>query len=89
MSFYQHIREIVVLLCAALGEILTSLNLWLRGQLEHVGVPHTLHTMFLLAITLTLLAGALQNLTGLVRVLVVMFFVAAAYHFTIPPPWQS
>ena len=88
MSYLDTLLEVFLLSCQTIGAVLTELNLWMRGELRQFGMPHALLTAFPLTITILLVLGALRSLGGFVRVLVVLFLLAAAYHIALPA-WQS
>jgi hypothetical protein len=68
----------------AVAAILTELELWLRGELQHLGVPHTVQTLVLLVVAALLVLGSLRLFGGLIRVAVVLILVLIAIHVVMP-----
>jgi hypothetical protein len=68
----------------AVAAILTELELWLRGELQQLGVPHTVQTLILLVVAALLFLGALRLFGGLIRVAVVLIVVLIAIHIVMP-----
>jgi hypothetical protein len=68
----------------AIAALLAALELWLRGELQHLGVPHTLQTVILLGVAAILVLGSLRLFGGLVRVAVVLILVLIAIHIVMP-----
>jgi hypothetical protein len=68
----------------AVAAILTELELWLRGQLQELGVPHTIQTVILLAVAAVLVLGSLRLFGGLIRVAVVLILLLIAIHIVMP-----
>jgi hypothetical protein len=64
--------------------LLTALELWLRGQLQQLGVPHTVQTLILLAVAVLLVLGTLRLFGGLIRVVVVLILLLIAIHIMMP-----
>jgi hypothetical protein len=68
----------------AIVGLLTALELWLRGQLQQLGVPHTIQTVILLAVAVVLVLGTLRLFGGLIRVVVVLILLLIAIHIILP-----
>jgi hypothetical protein len=68
----------------AVAAILTGFELWLRGELQHLGVPHTVQTPVLLVVAVLLVLGSLRLFGGLIRVVVVLILVLIAIHIVMP-----
>jgi hypothetical protein len=68
----------------AVAAILTRLELWLREELQHLGVPHTVQTPILLAVAVLLILGSLRLFGGLIRVAAVLILVLIAIHILMP-----
>lgn len=68
----------------AVAAILTELELWLRGELQQLGVPHALQTLILLAVAAALVVGSLQLFGGLIRIAVVLILLLIALHIVMP-----
>jgi hypothetical protein len=71
-------------LANAVAALLTALELWLRGELQRLGVPPTLQTLILLAVAVVLVLGTLRLLGGLVRVVVILILLLLAIHILMP-----
>lgn len=68
----------------AVASILTGFELWLRGVLEQIGVPHTLQTVVLLAVAVVLVLGSLRLFGGLIRIAVILILLLIAIHIVMP-----
>ena len=68
----------------AVAAILTRLELWLREELQHLGVPHTVQTPILLAVAVLLILGSLRLFGGLIRVAAVLILMLIAIHILLP-----
>jgi hypothetical protein len=68
----------------AVAAVLTSLELWLRGELQALGVPHTVQTLVLLVVAAILVLGSLRLFGGLIRVAVVLILLLIAIHIVLP-----
>ena len=68
----------------AVAAILTQLELWLRDELQHLGVPHTVQTLILLVVAAVLVLGRYSRFGGLIRVAVVLILVLIAIHIVMP-----
>ncbi len=68
----------------AVAAILTEFELWLRGELQHLGVPHAIQTLVLLAAAVLLVLGSLRLFGGLIRIVVVLILVLVAIHIVMP-----
>ncbi len=68
----------------AVAAILTSLELWLRGQLQHLGVAPVIQTVVLLAVAAILVLGALRLFGGLIRIAIVLILLLVAIHIVLP-----
>jgi hypothetical protein len=68
----------------AVAAILTGLELWLRGELQQLGVPHTAQTLVLLVVAAFLVLGAWRLFGGLIRLAVVLILLLIAIHIVLP-----
>jgi hypothetical protein len=68
----------------AVAAILTGLELWLRGELRQLGVPHSVQTLILLVVAALLVLGSWRLFGGLIRVVVVLILVLIAIHIVMP-----
>jgi hypothetical protein len=68
----------------AVAAILTEFELLLRGELQLLGVPHTVQTLILLAVAALLVLGSLRLFGGLIRIAVVLILVLIAIHIVMP-----
>ena len=68
----------------AVAALLGGFEIWLRGQLQHMGVPHTLQTVVLIVVAVVLVLGSLRLFGGLIRVVVVLILLAMAIHVMMP-----
>jgi hypothetical protein len=68
----------------AVAAILTSLELWLRNQLQHLGVAPVIQTVVLLAVAAVLVLGALRLFGGLIRIAIVLILLLVAIHIVLP-----
>lgn len=86
-SFENAINTLLDLLkqfAMAVAAILTSLELWLRAELQALGVPHTVQTLVLLVVAAILVLGSLRLFGGLIRVAVVLILLLIAIHIVMP-----
>jgi hypothetical protein len=68
----------------AIAALLTELELWLRGELQQLGVPHTVQTLVLVVVAALLVLGSLRLFGGLIRIAVVLILVLIAIHIVMP-----
>jgi hypothetical protein len=68
----------------AVAAILTALEMWLRGELQQLGVPHTVQTLILLVAAALLVLGSWRLFGGLIRVAVVLILMLIAIHIVMP-----
>jgi hypothetical protein len=68
----------------ALAALLTGLELWVREQLQQLGVSHTVQTLILLAVAAVLILGSLRLFGGLIRVAAVLILLLIAIHIVMP-----
>jgi L-asparagine transporter-like permease len=68
----------------ALAATLTAVELWLREQPQHLGVPHTVQTLVLVTVAAVLVLGSLRLFAGLIRVAAVLILVLIAIHIVAP-----
>jgi hypothetical protein len=64
--------------------LLTALELWLRSELQRLGVPHSVQTLILLTVAVVLVLGTLRLFGGLIRVVVVLILLVIAIHIMMP-----
>ncbi len=76
--------QLIVQFGVAVAGLLSAFELWLRGQLQQMGVPHTLQTVLLIAVAVVLVLGSLRLFGGLIRVVVVLILLAMAIHIFMP-----
>ena len=67
-----------------IGMALTAFEIWLRGVLQQLGVPHLLQTVLLLAVAAVLVLGSLRLFGGIIRVAVVLILLLIAIHIIMP-----
>ncbi len=79
-ALLQFLQQLIILAANAL----TALNSWLRDQMDLLGVPTTIQTLIILAVSVFLIIGALRVLGGLIRVGAVLILVLVAIHFLMP-----
>ncbi len=68
----------------AVAALLTEFEVWLRGQLQHLGVPHAAQTLVLLVVAALLILGSLRLFGGLIRFMVVLALILVAIHVIMP-----
>jgi hypothetical protein len=68
----------------AVAALLTAFEIWLRGVLQQLGVPHVLQTVLLLAVAAVLVLGSLRLFGGIIRVGVVLILLLIAIHIIMP-----
>jgi hypothetical protein len=68
----------------AIAAMLTDLELWLREELQQLGVPHTAQTLLLLAVAVLLVLGSLRLFAGIIRIAAVLILVLIAIHIVAP-----
>lgn len=68
----------------AIAAILTAVEVWLREQLQHLGVPHTVQTLILVLVAAILVLGSLRLFAGLIRIAAVLILVLIAIHIVAP-----
>ena len=64
--------------------VFAAIELWLRGELQAMGLAPVVQTIILVAVAVLLVLAALNLLGGLIRVLVVLFLVLLAVHILVP-----
>ncbi|MBV9785430.1 MAG: hypothetical protein JO264_16610 [Acidisphaera sp.] len=64
--------------------VLAWIELFLRSQLQAVGIAPVIQTILIVAIEVLILLAALNLLRGLIRVLVVIFLVLLGIHVLAP-----
>ncbi len=79
-ALLQFLQQLITLAANAL----TALDSWLRGQMDLLGVPPTIQTLIILAVSVFLIIGALRVLGGLIRVGAVLILVLVVIHFLMP-----
>lgn len=86
-SFANIVRSLLDLLIA-LGNIivaaLITVEVWLRAQLTHFGLPPPVQTVILIAVAALLVIGSLRLFGGLIRVAVVLVLILIAIHIALP-----
>ena len=86
-SFTRMVHSLLDLLIT-LGNLivgaLVSVELWLRAQLTHAGLPPEIQTVILLVVAILLVIGSLQLFGGLIRVAVVLVLILIAIHVVLP-----
>jgi hypothetical protein len=63
---------------------LAELELWIRGQLQQLGLPHAVQTVLLLAVAAVLVLGAFRLFGGVIRIAVVLILLLVAIHIVMP-----
>jgi hypothetical protein len=69
---------------AFIANLLNDFEYSLRDHLLDLGVPRTVQTVILVAITTLLILGAVRMFAGLIRVAVVLVLVLIAIHLVVP-----
>jgi hypothetical protein len=68
----------------ALAALLTGLELWLRQELQRLGVPHAAQTVILIVVTALLILGSLRLFGGLLRFAAVLILVLIVLDLVVP-----
>jgi hypothetical protein len=68
----------------AIAALLTGLELWLRRELQDLGVPHEVQTLVLVVVAVLLILGSLRLFGGLIRIAAVLILVLIAIHIVMP-----
>jgi hypothetical protein len=76
--------KLIVQFGVAVIAILTGLEVWLRTQLRHLGVPPSAQTLILLAVAALLVLGSWRLFGGIIRVAVLLILVLIAIHIALP-----
>jgi hypothetical protein len=76
--------QILKQLGVALASILTELEVLLRNELQHLGVPPNLQTVILIAVAVLLILGALRLFGGVIRIAIVLILLLVAIHIVLP-----
>jgi hypothetical protein len=76
--------QILIDLGGLIVAAIVTIELWLRGQLAHLGLPQNAQTVILIAATAILIIAALRLFGGLIRVAVVLVLVIIAIHIFMP-----
>jgi hypothetical protein len=79
-SLLQVLKQLAV----ALASILTELEVLLRNELQHLGVPPNLQTVILIAVAVLLILGALRLFGGVIRIAIVLILLLVAIHIVLP-----
>jgi hypothetical protein len=80
----EALLKLVTLLAVTALAILSGVELWLRGELRHMGVPQTVQTPILLLVAALLILGSLRLFGGLIRIAAVLVLVLIAIHIVMP-----
>lgn len=86
-SFKHAINSLLQLLIALVDIIIAAIvavELWLRGQLTQLGVPHNTQTVILLAFAAFLIIGSLRLFAGLIRVAVLLVLILIVIGIVMP-----
>ncbi|MDR3538457.1 MAG: hypothetical protein P4L71_18320 [Acetobacteraceae bacterium] len=88
MDAFTRAIESLLHLIVMLGDLVVAgilaVELWVRGQLQALGVPHTMQTVVLVVIAVLLIVAALRLFGGLVRVAVILVLLLIAIHTLLP-----
>lgn len=88
MQNVKHLVDTLLHLVVRIGHLLVSaiiaIELWIRNELSHAGLPPALQTVLMLAVAGLLILGALRLFGGLVRIAVVLLVVLIAIHIILP-----
>ena len=88
MDSLAHIIRSLLDLLIQLGNIivaaLITVEVWLRAQLTHFGLPPPIQTAILIAVAALLIIGSLRLFGGLIRVAVVLVLILIAIHVALP-----
>lgn len=76
--------KLLIQFALAIAAVLTEVELWFRGVLQQLGVPHTYQTVLLLLVAVVLVLGSLRLFGGIVRIAVVLILVLIAIHIVMP-----
>ncbi len=74
------IKAFVDLILAGLAWI----EMWVRTQLIHLGVPPGIAVVILILLALVLIVGALRLFGGIAQIIVVLFLLLLAVHALLP-----
>lgn len=83
MSFMQMVRGFENLVIGLIDVVLMAfffVDNWLRGIMAHLGIPHGMQTAVLVIIGLIFFIGAIRLLSGVLRILLVVFIVLFLLH---------
>lgn len=88
MNSFAHLIESLLQLLIRLGNIIVAaivvVELWLRAQLTHLGLPSAVQTVILLALAALLILASLRLFGGLIRVAAVLILILIAIHIVMP-----
>jgi hypothetical protein len=85
---FTHVINSLLQLVIQLGNIIVggivTIELWLRDQLTHFGLPSSIQTAILVALAALLIIASLRLFGGLIRVAVVLVLILIAVHILLP-----
>jgi hypothetical protein len=85
---FTHVINSLLQLVIALGNLIVggiiTIELWLRAQLDHFGLPANVQTVILVALAALLIIGSLRLFGGLIRVAVILVLILIAVHIMLP-----
>ena len=76
--------HIVVQLGRLLMSAILAIEIWIRGELSHAGLPPAVQTALMLAVAALLIIGSLRLFGGLIRIAVVLLLLLVALHIVLP-----
>jgi hypothetical protein len=86
-TFKQTINSILALLLQ-LGDLIVAgivaIEIWLREQLGHFGLPPGVQTTILLALAALLIVASLKLFGGLIRIAFILVLLLVAIHIMMP-----
>jgi hypothetical protein len=88
VNSFTHVINTLLQLLISLGNVIVAgivaIELWLRAELGHFGLPPNVQTIILIALALLLILGSLRLFGGLVRAAVVLVLILIAIHILLP-----
>ena len=82
--FVMEVLQLLIKLGTVIVAALVAIELWLRAQLAHLGLPPVIETVIMLAVAALLILGSLRLFGGLLRIIVVLILTLLALHILLP-----
>jgi hypothetical protein len=88
VNSFTHMISTLLQLTIEVGNVIVgaivAIELWLRAQLGHFGLPPNIQTIILLVLAAVLIIGSLRLFGGLIRLAVILVLILIAIHIVLP-----